>query len=153
MEGRYVAALLRGDRPPRAVSDVYPPQLVVASLVHGVGLDGDPPRDEGAQEMCRVSQADGDLPLLTDCTAGPNAGCALDGSGVDPAVHDPPWGVVILAEVDVSDDTGVANLVQHEPSVGHECAGRVERHGCRPMLPVQLRSAAQNRARLFGAQR
>jgi len=77
----------------------------------------------------RVGQAHGHLVLVPDDGAGADAGCALDGGGVDASVDDSPGGMVIRAELDVPENMGGADLVEDESSVRDKRASGFKRRG------------------------
>ena len=85
-----------------SVGDVDAPQLLGPTLVYRDGVDKDGAGGERAQEVGGVGQAHRDHPPTANSGAGPDAGRALDGGGVDAAVDDSPWRMVLWAEIDVA---------------------------------------------------
>src|SRR5215471_13816936 len=73
--------------------------------------------------MGRVGQADGDLILLADGDAGADAGRSLDRGRVDAAVHNPPRGVVLWAQVQMASNPGGGDFVEDQTSGAQEGTG------------------------------
>ena len=99
----------------------------VRPWLRGGGLDVYPPDGDRAQEVGGVGQAEGDLTPIADRDAGADAGRSLDRGRVDAAVHDPPRGVVLRAQLQVAGNSGRGDFIEDEASGAQERAGILQR--------------------------
>jgi 3-oxocholest-4-en-26-oate---CoA ligase len=121
-----------GDELAGVVGDVDPPQLLGPPLAERDGLDVGAARAERPQEVRGVGETDGDLSAVTDGDARPDARRAFHHGGVDAAMHDPPRGVVVRAEVQVRGDPGRGDLTEHDAQRPQERARLAQRGGFEP---------------------
>ena len=76
--------------------------------------------------MGGIGQANGDLAAILHRGAGADAGRALDGAGVHPAVDDAPRCVVFRTEIDVTAHLRAAYFVEDEAGSGDKGTGLIK---------------------------
>src|SRR5215204_7633590 len=106
-----------------AAGDDHLPELLAPALHDRFGEHVDPSLLHRAQEIGAVAHPHGELSSLLDRCRSPYAGRALDGRGVDAAVHHTPGRMVVLAELDRASNLAPANLFEVKSGNAYELAG------------------------------
>ena len=112
-----------GDESAQLVGDVDAPELLRATLVESHCVHQDPAGSERPEEVRGIGDPYRHLADVAHCGARPDTGRTLDGGRVDATVHDPPGGVMVWSELDVTRDMGATHVVEHQARSASE--GRI----------------------------